>query len=482
MATISSTGIGSGIDVDSLIGKLMSLQQQPIKDITTKSSGLQTQLSVYGQVKSALSTLRDAAAKLTSPATWYSVKATSSDTTAVTVASSGTPATGSLSVEVKQLASAQSIAMASSAANTSATVGQGTLTIQLGTWATDANNNPTGFTAKSGSSAVDVTIDAGDKLTDIRDKINAANAGVTASIIQDASGARLTITSKNSGESNGFRIQAAPGPDDTGGLAQLAYDPIGQSSGMTLALRAVNARALVNGLPVSSETNALNNTIDGLNILLLKVTPPVTLSIASDTDAIRKAITDFTAAYNAINAMLRTQTKYDDSTKTAGPLQGDSTAISLVSQLRSIVGGNTTLAGTLTRMADLGLDPGKDGSLGAGGTKLDNALNSKMSDLKTFFMGVDKNDSANNGFATKLRSFVDTVLGSDGSLSSRSKGIQSQIDRNNKRINELSDRNDSMEKRLRAQYSALDSTMSKYNGLSTYLSQQLSMLNKQSGG
>ncbi len=478
MATISSTGIGSGIDVDSLISKLMSLQQQPITDITKKSTGLQTQLSVYGQVKSALSTLRDASAKLTNPSTWSSVKATSADTSAVTVAASGTPAVGSLSVEVTRLASAQSIAMATSAANTSATLGQGTLTLQLGTWATDANNNVTGFTAKSGSAAVNITVNSGDKLTDIRDKINAANGGVTASIIQDASGARLTITSKNSGESNGFRIQAQPGPDDTGGLAQLAYDPLGAPNGMTLALRAVNARAMVNGLPVSSETNTLNNTIDGLNILLLKVTPPVSLSIASDTDAIRKAISDFTTAYNAINAMLRTQTKYDDASKTAGPLQGDATANTLASQLRSIVGGSTTLGGSLNRLADLGLDPGKDGNLGAVGTKLDNALNSKMADLKAFFMGVDKNSDANNGFATKLRSFVDGVLGTEGSIANRSKGIQSQIERNNKRVDELNDRADSMEKRLRAQYSSLDTTMSKYSGLSTYLSQQLTLMNK----
>ncbi len=461
-----------------MISKLMSLQQQPINDISKKSAGLQTQLSVYGQVKSALSTLRDASAKLTNPSTWSSVKATSSDTSAVTVAASGTPATGSLSVEVTQLASAQSIAMANSVASSSATIGQGKLTIQLGTWATDANNNPTGFTAKSGSSAFEITVNSGDKLTDIRDKINAANGGVTASIIQDASGARLTITSKNSGESNGFRVQAAPGSEDTGGLAKLAYDPVGMPNGMTLALRAVNARAMVNGLPVSSETNALNSTIDGLNILLLKVTPPVNLSIASDTDAIRKAITDFTAAYNAINTMMRTQTKYDASTKVAGPLQGDATANSLASQLRSIVGGNTTLGGSLKRMADLGLDPGKDGNLAAGGTKLDNALNGQLTDLKAFFMGVDKNSDANNGFATKLRSFVDGVLGTDGSISNRSTGIQSQIDRNSKRIDELNDRNDSMEKRLRAQYSALDTTMSKYSGLSTYLSQQLTLMNK----
>ncbi len=480
--TISSVGIGSGIDVDSLISKLMSLQQQPITDINNRSGDLKTQLSVYGQVKSALSTLRDTAAKLTNPSLWSSVKATSSDPSSVAVTASGTPAAGNLSISVSQLASAQSLAT-TSFANSSATVGEGTLTIQLGNWNLDSTTaqNPTTFTPKTGSSAVNISINAGDKLTDVRDKINAANAGVTAAIVTDASGSRLTITSKNTGESNGFRIQVADTGDgnntDASGLSRLAYDPENSANALTRTLPAVNARAMINGLSISSETNSLTNSIDGLNILLLKVTPPVSLTIASDIDAIRKAITDFTTAYNAINSMMRTQTKYDDATKTAAPLQGDSTANSLASQLRGIVGGSTTLGGTLQRLANLGLDPGKDGSLGAGGTKLDNALNGDLSKLKALFMGVDNSNASNNGFAVKLRSFVDQVLGVDGSISNRSKGIQSQIDRNNDQIGRLNDRNAAMEARLRAQYSALDTTMSRNSSLATYLTQQLSNLN-----
>jgi flagellar hook-associated protein 2 len=481
MATISSIGIGSGIDVESLISKLMSLQQQPITDINNRSSDLKTQLSVYGQVNSSLSTLRDAAAKLTSPSLWSGVKPTSSDASAVSVSATGTPVTGSLSVQVTQLASAQSLA-SGSFASAGSVVGAGTLTFELGTWATDTNNTPTGFTPKSGSSAVNVTIDATDTLSQVRDKVNAANAGVTAAIVTDASGARLTFTSKATGESNGFRVSAADSDGnntDAAGLSQLAYDPLSSANSLTLSLQAVNARAMINGLPISSETNSLNNTIDGLNILLLKVTPPVSLTIASDTDAIRKAISDFTSAYNAINSMLRTQTKYDDATKTAGPLQGDSTAVSLASQLRSIVGGTTSLGGAFQRLADLGLDPGKDGSLGAGGSKLDNALSSgDLSSLKAFFMGTDSSNAGNDGFAVKLRDLVDQVQGVDGSIATRSQGLQGQIDRNNTEVNTLNDRNSLMEARLRAQYSALDATMSQNSSLATYLTQQLSTLNK----
>jgi len=480
MATISSIGIGSGIDVDSLLSKLMSLQQQPITDIQTRSTSLKTQLSVYGQVKSSLSTLRDAASKLTTPSLWTGVKATSSDSSSVAVSASGTPAAGNLSVSVSQLAAAQSVATGSFA-NASATVGAGTLTLQLGSWNLDGAQNPTTFTPKSGSSAVNISINADDKLSTVRDKINAANAGVTASIVTDASGARLTITSKTTGENSAFRLQATDGDGndtDAAGLSRLAYDPENSANAMTLSVKAVNARAMINGLSVSSETNSLNSTIDGLNILLLKVTPPVSLTIASDIDAIKKAISDFTSAYNAINSMMRTQTKYDEATKTAGALQGDSTANSLQYQLRGIVGGSTTLGGSLQRLSDLGMAPGKDGALASGGTKLDAILNSgNLNDLKAFFMGVDNGNSGNNGFATKLRSFADQVLGVDGGIATRSTGIQKQIDRNNDQIDRLAARNNAMEVRLRAQYSTLDLTMSKYNSLSTYLSQQLTAMN-----
>ena len=152
---------------------------------------------------------------------------------------------------------------------------------------------------------------------------------------------------------------AARGNGDASGLSQLAYDPSGSASQMTLTLPAANARALLNGLPISSETNTLSSAIDGLNITLLKASsPPATanISVSQDRDAIKKAISDFTTAYNAINQLLRTQTKFDASNLTSdtsadaqkqaqlqrlSSLQGDSTALGILNQLRGIVGGST---------------------------------------------------------------------------------------------------------------------------------------------
>ncbi|MEO6277108.1 flagellar filament capping protein FliD [Roseateles sp.] len=475
MATISSAGIGSGLNVDDLVSKLVAAERTPITQLARKTEGLKTELSSYGKVQSTLATLRDAASKLTAPGTWSGTLATSSDTTAVSVSAGAGAAIGNVSVEVKNLASSQTLVSGTPFASSTTTVGQGSLTITLGAWATDGANPPTytGFTDKAGATAVTINIGEGqDTLAGIRDAINAANAGVTASIVNDANGSRLTMRSTASGETNGFRIDAG------GGLADLGYDPRVGVSSLIQTLPAQNARALINGIDVSSESNTLKEAIDGLNITLLKTTSvPASVAVSQDKDSIKKLITDFTTAYNAVNALLREQTKYDSAAKTAGPLQGDSTAVGLQNQLRSIMGGTTSLAGSIGRLAELGLEPGSDGNIKVTDSKLNTGL-SDLDSVKKLFMGLDGTNSSNDGFAQRIRSYIDGALNSDGRLTSRQAGLQKQIDNNGKRADQLEDRVSMTEARLRARYSALDTQMAKLNGLSNYVTQQLAKLNE----
>lgn len=473
MTSISSAGIGSGLDVESLVSKLVAAERTPITQLTSKTDGLKTELSAFGKVQSALSTLRDAASKLTSPSTWSGTLATSSDP-AVSVSAGSSAAIGNVSVEVKQLAQAQTLVGSTSYASSTTTVGQGSLTITLGTWATDGATPPTytGFTDKAGATPITINIgDGQDTLAGIRDAINAAGAGVTASIINDATGARLSLRSTASGESNGFRIDAS------GGLTNLGYDPRVGVTSLIQTLPAQNARALINGIDVSSESNSLQEAIDGLNITLLKTTSvPASVAVSQDKDSIKKLITDFTTAYNAVNALLREQTKYDSAAKTAGPLQGDSTAVGLQNQLRSIIGGSTSLGGSLNRLAQLGLEPGTDGNLKSSDSKLNTAL-SNLDNVKKLFMGLDGTNSSNDGFAQRIRSYIDGALNTDGRLTSRQKGLQKLIDNNNKSIDKLEDRVALTEARLRARYTALDTQMSKLNNLSSYVTTQMAKLN-----
>jgi flagellar hook-associated protein 2 len=378
-----------------------------------------------------------------------------------------------VAVQVNQLAQSQTLVSGTPYTSSTATVGQGSLTITLGAWAKDADGNITGFTDKAGATPVTIEIGAGqDTLAGIRDAINASNAGVTASIVNDSNGARLTLRSTATGETNGFRIDAG------GGLADLGYDPRVGVTSLIQTLPAQNARALINGIDVSSETNSLKEAIDGLNITLLKTTSiPASVAVGQDKDAIKKVISDFTTAYNAVNALLREQTKYDAGAKTAGPLQGDSTAVGLQNQLRSIIGGTTSLAGSIGRLAQIGLEPGSDGNLTVSDTKLNAALGD-LDSVKKLFMGLDSTDSANSGFAQRIRSYIDGALSTDGRVSSKQAGLQKLIDNNNKSIDKLEDRAALTEARLRARYTALDTQMAKLNGLSNYVTQQMAQLNK----
>lgn len=477
MATITSAGIGSGLDIESLLSKLVASERAPITQLKTRTDTLKTQLSSFGKVQSAMAAMRDAVAKLTRPDTWGAALATSSDAASVTATAGTGAAVGNVSVSVTKLATSQTLA--SGVLPTSpATVGQGQITIELGTW--DAGQ--TTFTSKAGTTPVTITINPGeDQLAQIRDKINASGAGVVASIITDASGSKLVMRSKDTGESNGFRVSVGDADginNDASGLSALAFDPTAGITSMTQKVAAGNAQAKLNNIDINAESNTLTEAIDGLTITLLKpTTSDVTLTVGQDKEAIKKSINDFVTAYNALTSLFRDQTKYDAANKTGAPLQGDSTVIGLQAEMRGIAAGSTTLGGTLNRLADIGLDPGNDGQLKVSTTKLDAAFGN-LENLKQLFMGIDSGNAENNGLGQRLRAFGDIALSMDGRLSSRQTGLQSRISGNDKRSAELEDRVALIEKRLRARYTALDTQMAQLNGLSTYVSQQMNLINK----
>ena len=474
MATISSPGVGSGLDVNSIVTQLVAIERQPIVKLQTQASSLQTKLSAFGKLQSDLSALRDAASALTSPSTWNQTSGTSSDAASVSVTTDATNLAGSYSVQVTQLAQSQSNISKTYGAATDL-VGEGTIHIELGTWG--AGNS---FTAKPGATAIDIPVGPPAKsLAEVRDMVNAANAGITATVLSDASGSRLVFRSSTTGAINGFKITVTDADSnnvDTSGLSALAYDPSVGVVTMSQALAAANASALINGAPVSSTTNTLTNVVDGMTLQLQRVTTaPVQVTTAADQDAIRKKIEAFVSAYNDLNNELVTQTKYDAATKTAGTLQGDSAAVSLRASLRNTLRGNSGASTTFTRLADIGFDVQQDGSIKLDSKKLDNAV-ANLGELKKLFSNNDIAVPANNGFATLFRIQADQAMGVDGSIASRSDGLRDSISRNEKRQAELENRVSQTEARLRKQYTALDTQMGQLQSLSSYVTQQMAVL------
>ncbi|WP_431265998.1 flagellar filament capping protein FliD [Roseateles chitinivorans] len=453
---ISSTGLGSNLNVEAIVQKLVSVERTPIDNLHAASDKIKTKISVFGKIQSSLSALRDAAAKLTKPDTWQGVTATSSDATVASVTGGAGAAEGSYVLNVERLAAAQSLS--SPTFKKGDKLGGGALTLELGEWSADR----TSFTSKSGASPKTITIEPPrDSLEDVRDRLNASGAGVVASLVNDVTGSRLVIRSRETGAENGFRMTAAPsGPPEEGrpSLADLSFGGAGQPSRMTEDLRAGNARLTVNGLAITSATNTIETAIDGVSFTVQKA-GAATVTASQDKESLKKAVSEFVTAYNATIGLLRDNTKYDAENKTAAVLQGDSTAVGLTSRLRGAVAAGTTLPGAFAHLPDIGLTMGVNGAITINDSKFNKAL-SQRADLKQLFMGIDKDHADNSGIAVKLRSLTDQILGMDGALTTRTRGLQDNLKSNGKRVDALEDRVANYEKRLRRQYTALDTSMS----------------------
>ncbi|MFO1270957.1 MAG: flagellar filament capping protein FliD [Rubrivivax sp.] len=478
--SITSTGIGSGLDVNSIITQLMAVEGQPLTLLQQRKSDLDTQVSAIGQLQSLTGAMRDAAQKLTSVSLWKSTVASSGNESAVKVTTDGNTPTGAYSVQVDSLAARQTIASRSFAASTDK-LGEGTLTIELGSYTGEPT--PTGFTPKAGATPVTVTIGPDDtSLESVRDKINAAGAGVTATIVKDASGARLALRSSATGAENGFRISAAETTDDgvaTDGLSALAFDAAGGSSNMTRTESAANAKATVNGIAVESASNTLDGVSDGMTLTLLAETAaPVNVDVADDAEGVKTAIGTFVKAFNDLASYVRNQTKYDPDTKKGGPMQGDQTLLGLQTALRGVINQGSTASTKYERLADIGITMQTDGTLAIDSTKLDAAVDNRAELRKLF--AADGATTASDGFMTRFAGLGAAELDSGGPLDTRNSSLQAMIKRNQDSQDAMQRRLDQTEARLRAQYQALDSSMAKLNGLSSYLTGQLTAIAKNS--
>lgn len=482
MATISSAGIGSGLDVESIITKLVALEKQPITQLKTKAASVQAKLSTYAQVKSLMSTFSDAASKLTLDRTWDAKAVTSSNSAAVSASISGVANATSFSMEVQQLARQQSVASASRSPVGTA-VGAGTLTLQLGTWSGTDTASP--IFAEGTVAAVDIAVSATDTLTSIATQINDKGMGVTATVLKDASGERLLVRSSKTGADAGFRVQVT----ETGGtgLSSLSFDPqnapdVGIASSEGSAQYAQNTKASINGITMTSSDNMFNSAIDGLNISVFQVTTaPVEVKVSNDVDSIKKTIQAFVDSYNSLNDLLSSSTKYDSETKSAAVLQGDNTAVSLMNLMRNTVASAMSgVANSVQRLTDIGIDIKQGGKLMLVSGDLDKALKDLPS-VKKMFANNAGAGSVSNGLAVKVKATMSDLLSLDGLMNNKEEALNAVIKRNSDEQEKVTARAASVEKRLRTQYTALDKQMAGLTALNAYVSQQVAAWNKSTG-
>jgi len=367
MATVAASAQGT-IDVASIVSQLMTVERRPLTKLAQREAGIQARITAFGTVKGALSTFQSSLANLNKVATFQSVKATSSDESQVKVSAANASSRGNHTVRITALASAHAVASANFASRDSI-VGTGTITIQRGTFATGA------FTANGEAPSKTITIGASQSsMTGIRDAVNAANAGVTASIVNDGTGERLVFASSD-GAANSLKITVADADAshaDGNGLSALAFDPaatVGAGRNLSEMRPAQNASAIINGITVTSATNTFASALDGVTITALQTgTNAATVKIEHDTSGIKSSLEGFVKAYNDLRQQLRAVSGFDAATKQAGPLNGDSTVRAIESELRRLVTAQVDTRGPLQSLKDIGIALDRDGVL-----KLDNA-------------------------------------------------------------------------------------------------------------
>lgn len=472
MASITSLGIGSGLDLNGLVGQLVALQRQPLQQMDANARKLQSQVSVFGQVKSLFSGLQDAANRITAPSLWNGTQARSSNEAAVALVGSSTAAAGSYSVSVQRLAGGQTVASGTAFAAATDTVGAGTLTLERGRWTETLD----GFEPRTGTDPVDIVIEADDTLQSVRDKINASNAGVVASLVSDASGVRLALRSADTGAENGFRVLSSDA--DPAGLARLAFDPATGTGGLTLRQTAQDARATVNGIEIVSPGNELAGTIEGLTLRLRELTTaPVEVRIERDDEGVRSAVRGFVEAYNALTRFLADQTKYDPTTKVGGAMQGDSALNGMQRQLRSLLGAASGASTAFPRLSDLGITLQREGTLRLDEAKLGEAMKNPA-ELRRALTFSDTAQPENGGFARRYARLAQQVLATEGSIETRTAGLRTRITRIDDDKEKLNARVDAFQARLVQQYTVMDANVARLNAVNNYLTQQLDQLSR----
>ena len=405
---ISSPGIGSNLDVNSIVSQLMALERQPLTRLTQKEAGYQAKLSAYGSIQGALSSFQTSMSGLANASKYTALSATVSDATVATASASSISSTGSYSMQVDKLAQKQSL-VSNAFTDTTSVVGSGTINIQFGEF------DGSSFTQNTDKASFNITIDSSNNsLSGIRDAINKANAGVTASIINTGSGYKLSLTSNDTGLKSTIKLTVEENTGlpsdntDTSGLSKIAYDPAavsGSGKNMSESQAASNAELTVNGITIAKQSNTITDVIQGVTLTLNKTTAsgsPVQINIGRDTASVSSAASDFVKAFNDLNNSIRSLTGYDAETKQAGLLQGESTPNSILNQIRGMMRLTSKgLDGTMLNLSQLGITFQKSGALAFDSSKLNKLVESNPEAISGFFASTGLATDENVKFISK---------------------------------------------------------------------------------
>ncbi len=447
MAAISAGGIGSGLDVPTLVQQLVAAERGATDNrLNSAQSQAKSQLSAFGLLQGSIDGLKTALASLRDGTPFDAFTSTSSATDILTAQASKGAVAGTYQIEVLALASAHKLRSTGFVAGTAFGAGQ--------------------LSISAGGQTITATVAANASLVDVRDAINTASAGkgVTASVVNADDGAHLVLSATGLGSAGALRVTRS----GDASLDAFVFDP-GTQTVLSEQTPATDASVKIDGLAVTSSSNRISTALPGVNIDLKSAKPGQvnTLTIARDSSAVSKAVQSLVNSYNAAISVMRSVTRFDPATRQASALTGDALVRGAEGQLRTAVSST---------LADAGLAGMKAGALGIS-TKIDGSLNFDASKLEATLatdpVAVQSAFSGAQGLAARLNGVITTLTGTDGPLTSRNTSL-------NKRLKDIDDQRATLDRRMEslktrylAQFTALDSLVAKMQNTSSFLSQQL---------
>ena len=450
MPVISSLGVGSGLDIESIISGIMQVEQLPLQRLQQDKAEIEAQISEFGKIKSALSTLDTAVEKLNDKSAFDAFLANSGDDDVFTATATSEASETNHSINVLSLAQSHRLASGVFASD-EAQVGEGSLFISSGT-----NNF-----------SIDITSD-NDSLTGLRDAINTAedNKSVRASVINVDGGSRLILTALNTGLANSIEISVTDDADgndtDASGLSSLVYQAVGVQN-LTEVDAAQDASLTVDGFAVQSDSNFVSDVIGGVTINLNQV-GTAELTVERDIDHALSAMDGIVSAFNTLAGTL-------DEVRLQGALGSDSMLYGIQDQLRAVFSSvPSTFDTKINQSFTVGFDFSREGTLSFDAEDFKAQVSEDFTDLMNFFT------DATHGLGARLTQVLDTYAQVGGVIDSRTDGLQSQSRTVDDRIEALNIRLESIEERYRQQFSAMDALVGNLNSTGTYLAQQLANL------
>lgn len=445
---ISSAGIGSGLDVNSLITQLMQLEKQSLTSLNTKKQTYNSQLSAFGQIKSSVDSFKTAISGLKLDSNFAGTAATSSNTDILSATTTDGSTTGTYAITVSTLAQAGAKASAGQTSSSTA-VGAGNLT-----------GDPATIAFSAGGKSFNVSVTATDSLESIRDKINSAVAtGDTAS----QTVAKASIVNAGTSVSPSYKLvvsATATGVDNDVSIT-VGDAKLNTYLGFSTTQAATNASLTVNGLSVQRSSNTISDVISGVTLKLASAdaAKPVTLTVGRDKDGITKKVNDFISAYNQLSGTVT------NLHQKGGTLEADNSATSVTYGLQAVFNQAANISGNSYQyLAQIGISFDKNGKLTLDSTTFNSALDNNFSKVVSLFTDSD------SGFATRLYTAASNMLDSGGLVSSRISGLNSRISSVDDRIDQENLRLTSVETRLRTQFSNLDAMLGTMKTNSSFLS------------